>query len=322
MGSQSRTWLSVWTTTKGVSEGFPGGSDSKESAHNAGELGSIPGWGRSPGEGNGNPLLYSCLENSIVRGAWRAIVHEIANRHDKASQGFPGGSSGKESACECRRSRRCCFGPWVGKMPWKRKWQPAPVFLPGESHGQRSLAGCSPWGRKESDTTEATQHAHMLKSVYVSSVSSASWTTASTSPNIQVQDPLPTNLLTQKGQTPPLSSSGPHSIWGRSTPWRKVKKKQEQADEWLYILGDFSIFQPEKNWSFWAKMLMSPANRNYHNRTIDILINSPPAILALMITKSSTAVQAKIETQTHTFGTTSVQTHAQDCSASVFLKTA
>ena len=67
---------------------------------------------------------------------------------------------------------------------------------------------------------------------------------------------------------------------------------------------------------------MSPANRNYHNRTIDILINSPPAILALMITKSSTAVQAKIETQTHTFGTTSVQTHAQDCSASVFLKTA
>ena len=44
--------------------------------------------------------------------------------------------------------------PWVGKIPWRRKWQPTPVFLPGESHGQRSLVGYSPWGYKESDTTE------------------------------------------------------------------------------------------------------------------------------------------------------------------------
>ena len=46
------------------------------------------------------------------------------------------------------------FDPWVGKIPWRRKWQPTPVFLPGESHGQRTLLGYSPWGRKESDTTE------------------------------------------------------------------------------------------------------------------------------------------------------------------------
>ena len=46
------------------------------------------------------------------------------------------------------------FDPWVGKIPWRRKWQPTPVFLPGESHGWRSLVGYSPWGRKESDTTE------------------------------------------------------------------------------------------------------------------------------------------------------------------------
>jgi len=45
-------------------------------------------------------------------------------------------------------------GSISGKIPWKRKWQPTPVFLPGESHGQRSLTGYSPWGRKESDTTE------------------------------------------------------------------------------------------------------------------------------------------------------------------------
>ena len=46
--------------------------------------------------------------------------------------------------------------PWVGKIPWKRAWQPTPVSLPGESHGQRTLAGYSLWGHKESDMTEAT----------------------------------------------------------------------------------------------------------------------------------------------------------------------
>ena len=56
------------------------------------------------------------------------------------------------SVClECRRPR---FDPWVGKIPRRRKWQPTPVLLPGESHGGRGLVGYSPWGRKESDTTE------------------------------------------------------------------------------------------------------------------------------------------------------------------------
>ena len=58
--------------------------------------------------------------------------------------GFPGGASGKEPACQCRRYKRNRFGPWVGKIPWRRAWQPPPVFLPGESHGQRSLVGYSP----------------------------------------------------------------------------------------------------------------------------------------------------------------------------------
>ena len=66
----------------------------------------------------------------------------------------PGGTSGKEPACQCRRPKRRGFHPWVGKIPWRRAWQPTPVFLPGESHGQRSLAGYSPQGRRESDTTE------------------------------------------------------------------------------------------------------------------------------------------------------------------------
>ena len=67
--------------------------------------------------------------------------------------GFSGGASGKESCCQRRRRRRCKFDPWVEKIPWRRKWQSAPVFLPGEFHGQRSLVGYSPQGRKESDET-------------------------------------------------------------------------------------------------------------------------------------------------------------------------
>ena len=58
--------------------GLPGCSDSKESACNAGDAGSIPGLGRSPGEGNVNPLQYFCLENSMDRGAWQATVHRVA----------------------------------------------------------------------------------------------------------------------------------------------------------------------------------------------------------------------------------------------------
>ena len=64
---------------------------------------------------------------------------------------IPGGSDSKASAYKCGRPG---FDPWVGKIPWRRKWQPTPVLLPGESHGQRSLVGYSPWSRKELDTTE------------------------------------------------------------------------------------------------------------------------------------------------------------------------
>ena len=67
----------------------------------------------------------------------------------------------KESACQCRRLR---FDPWVRKIPWRRKWQPTPVFLPGKSHGQRSLAGYSPWGLKELDMTEQQKEVHTLDS--------------------------------------------------------------------------------------------------------------------------------------------------------------
>ena len=62
--------------------GFPGGLDSKESAFNVGDLGSIPGLRRSPGEGNGNLLQYSCLGNSMDRGAWWATIHAVTKESD------------------------------------------------------------------------------------------------------------------------------------------------------------------------------------------------------------------------------------------------
>ena len=93
--------------------------------------------------------------------------------------GFPGGSEGKVSVClQCRRPG---FDPPVGKIPWRRKWQstpvkipcrrkwqPTPVFLPGESHGQRSLVGYSPQGRKESDMTERL-HFHFMDQLIMQS---------------------------------------------------------------------------------------------------------------------------------------------------------
>ena len=81
--------------------------------------------------------------------------------------GFPGGASNKVIkggvACQRRRHKRCVFNPYVGKSPWRRKWQPTPVFLPGEFHGQRSLAGYSPQGHKVLDVTEQL-NTHILKS--------------------------------------------------------------------------------------------------------------------------------------------------------------
>ena len=62
---------------------------------------------------------------------------------------------------------RCGFDPWVGKMSWRKKWQPTPVFLPGKFHGQRSLAGYSPWGCKESDTTEWLKQHGVLQTFWI-----------------------------------------------------------------------------------------------------------------------------------------------------------
>ena len=77
-----------------------------------------------------------------------------------AHRGFPGGTSGKEPMCQCRRHKRRGFYPWVGKISWRKKWQPIPVFLPGKSHGQRSLMGYSPQQHKRVSHNLSTKQQH------------------------------------------------------------------------------------------------------------------------------------------------------------------
>ena len=118
------------------------------------------------GERNGNPLQCSCLENPRDGRARWAAIYGVAQSQtwltwlssssssrncwyidvlllDKPSRELPRWTNGKESTCQCKRHR---FDPWVGKISWRRAWQPTPVFLPGESHGHRSPAGFSPQG--------------------------------------------------------------------------------------------------------------------------------------------------------------------------------
>ena len=101
--------------------------------------------------------LYACvsfLSFPVVLGA--NIILLIGSMYSAVAQ-TEGTRSiswwlrGKEPTCQCRR---CGFDPWIGKIPWRKAWQPTPVFLPWTFHGQRSLGGYSPWDCKELDTTE------------------------------------------------------------------------------------------------------------------------------------------------------------------------
>ena len=93
-----------------------------------------------PGESHGqrslNKIDYLYIK---VYSSWASLVGQTINK----------------ISLQCRRPR---FDPWVRKIPWRRKWQPIAAFLTGESHGQRSLVGFSPWGHKESDMTEQLSH--------------------------------------------------------------------------------------------------------------------------------------------------------------------
>ena len=133
-----------------ATKGFPDSSVGKESACNAGYPGSIPGSGRSPGERKGYPLRYSGLENSMD-SPWGHKESDMTEPLSLILLGLPWWLRGYSVCLQCGRPG---FNPWVEKIPWRRKWHPIPVLLPGKSHEWRSVVGYSPWGRKELDTTE------------------------------------------------------------------------------------------------------------------------------------------------------------------------
>ena len=113
--------------------------------------------GKPLGERKGYPLQYSGLENSID-----CIVHGVAKNQTQLSdfhftslhKGFLGGAVVKNLPASAKDVKDTDLIPGLGRSPQRRKWQPTPVFLPGEFHAQRSLVGYSPWGCKEEDTTE------------------------------------------------------------------------------------------------------------------------------------------------------------------------
>ena len=137
------------------------------------------------GEGNGNPLQCSCLENSRDGGGWWAAVYGVAQSRTqlkRLSSDLAAAGEGVEKAMAPHSSTLAWKIPWTEEEPgrlqsmgslrvghdsvtslspftfmhWRRKWQPTPVFLPGESQGRGSLVGCRLWGHTELDTTEAT----------------------------------------------------------------------------------------------------------------------------------------------------------------------
>ena len=109
--------------------------------------------GKSTGVGC-HCLLQRSLVGYNLWGRKKSDTTERLSTAQHLFSGLPWWLSGKESTCQCWRLR---FSPWIRKIPWRRKWKPTPVFLPGKSHGQRSLAGYSPWGCKTVGHNSATK---------------------------------------------------------------------------------------------------------------------------------------------------------------------
>ena len=120
-----------------MSQGFPGGSEGKQSTCDAGDLGSIPGLGRSPGGVHGNPLQFSSLENPHGQrslAGYSPWDHQESDTTEQLSivhpslGVYPSGTSGREPAYQCMRHKRYRLDFWVEKIPWRRAWEHTPAY--------------------------------------------------------------------------------------------------------------------------------------------------------------------------------------------------
>ena len=97
------------------------------------------------------------MQNGTVTSEKSLAVLQKVKHNYQVTQSFPHGSDSKRI---CPQRRRPGFDPWAGKIPWKRKWLPSPVFWPEKSHGQRSLVGYSPWGQRVRHDLATEHHAN------------------------------------------------------------------------------------------------------------------------------------------------------------------
>ena len=165
------SWDRSWILGMGPQDGLPGVgalagslrlSGADWSDHRAGHDGRHLGVGTSPWLVMTLRTEWWCSQglgsNTAIWVLGSLLSPPATLQGASGFEGLPRWLSSKESACWCKRHR---FNPWVRNIPWRRAWQPTPIFLPRESHGQRSLAGYSSRGRKELDTIDcACTHTH------------------------------------------------------------------------------------------------------------------------------------------------------------------
>ena len=170
-------------------------------------------------------------------------------------ESIPGGTVVRNFCLQCRRHERLRFDPWVGKIPWRRKCPPTPVFLPGQSHGQRSLVGYSPWGRQESDMTEGLHNNNIQRQKGFKNLEVREYRNASLRSRIEKYWVLPGTWVRRAYG---FVTNG----WiGMTASFTTYKSWANQSCLWAFWMGRIRVIQ--EDW----QGLVSPYFRNLVSRS-------------------------------------------------------